>query len=145
MNEIRQADAADYPRMAAIEQRCFRNPWSATAFAEFAEHGGVILIHGEQGVVRGYILTSFVLDEGNIAKVAVDPDAQRRGVATQLFAELEKEAAKRQVTKLFLEVRVTNAGAIALYEKTGFVPIGIRKEFYRNPTEDAQMYRKDLI
>lgn len=145
MREIRIAGKADYPRMALIETRCFRHPWSEKAIAEYAESGGMILVACENGAVQGHILTTFVLDEGDIGRVATDPDFRRQGVASELFTALEEEAAKRGVKKLFLEVRVSNAGAVALYEKEGFTAVGRRKGFYRDPLEDALLYRKDLV
>ena len=145
MHEVRFAVKVDHLQMGEIEKRCFRHPWSVKAFDEFAENGGVILVAGAPGTVLGHILVSFAADEGAIAKLGVDPSVWRQGVASALFRQLEKEAAKRGVTKLFLEVRVSNAGAIALYEKTGFKAVGRRRGFYQDPLEDAIVYRKDLV
>ena len=143
MVEVKHASREDLPRLAGIESLCFSRPWSEEAFFAFSDHGGVILTATEDGAVTGHVTAAFVLDEGEILNLAVLPDKRRHGTGTALIAALEREAASRGAKRLFLEVRASNAGAIALYEKAGFYPVGRRKDFYEAPREDALLYRKD--
>ena len=145
MAEIRFAREEDFPRLAELERLCFSTPWSELSFADFARHGGLILTAGENGGISGYITVLFAADEGEIANLATDPGARRRGIASRLLAAAEEQAASRGVKTLFLEVRVSNEGAIALYEKAAYGAVGRRKNFYQFPTEDALLYRKDLL
>lgn len=145
MPEVRFARQEDFPVLAALEKRCFSDPWSRDAFARFAEADGVILVAEEGGETAGYITLLSAADEGEIANLATAPSARRRGVAGCLLRAGEEEMKKRGVRTLYLEVRVSNEGAVALYEKNGFAPAGRRKGFYRFPTEDALIYRKELL
>ena len=77
------------------------------------------------------------LDEGEITNVAVAPAARRRGIARALLTELKQQLACRNVARIVLEVRVSNEPAIRLYEQMGFSVLGVRKNFYEKPTEDA--------
>ena len=94
--------------------------------------------------VVGYIGSQTVLDESDMMNVAVHPDYRRRGIAEALVLALADELATHSSRSLALEVRESNAPAIALYEKLGFVQIGLRKNYYRNPKEDALILRKVL-
>ena len=78
-----------------------------------------------------------MLDEGYITNVAVSPAHRRKGVAAKLLAELRVRAEERALAFITLEVRVSNAPAIALYENAGYVPVGTRRNFYSAPKEDA--------
>ena len=145
MNRITYACPEDFPRLAELEKLCFSQPWSEEAFLSFAANGGVLTVSRENGSVSGYLGAVFAADEGEIANVAVAPEARRRGIASRLLDDLEEKARPRGVKTLYLDVRVSNAGAIALYEKKGFYRVGLRKGFYRSPGEDAFVYRKDLV
>jgi len=85
----------------------------------------------------GYIGAYFAADEAEITNVAVDMEYRRRHIAEALVAEMQKEAAKRGTRSIFLEVRCSNTGAIALYQKMGFSICGTRRGFYEKPKEDA--------
>ena len=145
MNKIERALPEDFPRLAELETLCFSQPWSQEAFASFAESGGLTLVFREDGAVRGYVRAYMAADEGEIANVATTPEARRQGIASRLLDAAEEEARKRGVQTLYLEARISNAGAIALYEKKGFCRVGLRKGFYQLPKEDALVYRKDLV
>lgn len=126
------------PQIAALERACFSHPWSEDALRDelWNDSAVVVVAEGEDGTVLGYAGLQTVLDEGYINNVAVDPRFRRQGVAGQLVeAFLRFGAAK--LAFLTLEVRVSNAPAIALYEKYGFVQAGRRRDYYDDPTEDA--------
>lgn len=120
--------------ISEVEKLCFREPWSPAALRE--ELGkGIFLAAVADGLVAGYAGCQTVLDEGYITNVAVRPEFRRQGVAGALLAELLRRA--EGLAFVTLEVRESNAAAIALYEKYGFVRAGMRRGFYRQPTEDA--------
>ena len=131
--------AAHLPQVAALEKICFpTDPWSEGLFQDTLEHPctTVLLAEGEDGAVLGYAVLSAVLDEGNLDNIAVAPHCRRQGVADGLLSALVG-LGRTNLSVLFLEVRVSNSPAIALYEKHGFVPVGRRKDYYDTPKEDA--------
>ena len=122
--------------LAEIEKACFHAPWSESMLRE--ELGkGIFLVAERGGQAVGYVGCQTVLDEGYITNVAVSPDARRQGIARALIAKLTDEARAAGLAFVTLEVRASNAPAIALYEGAGFGRVGVRKNFYTAPTEDA--------
>lgn len=122
--------------LAEIEKACFHAPWSESMLRE--ELGkGIFLVAERDGQAVGYVGCQTVLDEGYITNVAVSPDARRQGIARKLIEKLTAEARAAGLAFVTLEVRVSNAPAIALYEGAGFGRVGVRKNFYTAPTEDA--------
>ena len=85
-----------------------------------------------------------VIDESDVMNLAVHPDYRRQGIAEKLMEALEKGLRERESKSLTLEVRASNVSAIALYEKLGFQQVGLRKNYYRNPKEDALILCKTL-
>lgn len=127
--------------IAAIEQACFSEPWSAAALAEeLGNPPAVFLAAVEDGNVLGYVGMHHVVDEGFITNVAVSPEARRRGVARALLATLSAYGREHGLYRITLEVRVGNTPARALYEGEGYVLDGVRPKFYSHPTEDAAIY-----
>lgn len=98
---------------------------------------GLFLVAERDGQAVGYVGCQTVLDEGYITNVAVSPDCRRQGIARTLIAELTAQARTAELAFVTLEARASNAPAIALYEGAGFVRVGVRKNFYTAPTEDA--------
>ena len=125
--------------VSAIEQRIFPRPWSPQLYAsEIAQPDTrryfVALVDGE---LVGYIGCMLVLGEGHITTVGVAPEWHRRSVGTTLLLHLVDDVRRRGATSLTLEVRAGNAGAQELYRQFGFVPAGIRKNYYSEVGEDA--------
>lgn len=137
---IRKAVQSDLAAMCEIEKECIADPWSLAAFeSSFASEGAVFLAaEAENGEVCGFIAANAVLDEINIYNVAVREGFRRLGIASALLSELEK----LKPYSINLEVRESNASAIALYEKCGFEQVGKRKNFYSKPTENAVLMTK---
>ena len=126
------------PFLAKIEKACFSAPWSETALQEeLGNPIAVFLVAESAGAVLGYAGMHVAVDEGYIDNVAVSPDYRRQGVGDALISAMMKEGQKRNLSRLTLEVRVSNAPARALYEKHGFILDGIRPGFYTAPKEDA--------
>ena len=127
------------PQVAALERACFpADPWSEGLFREALDNpaAAVLLAQGEGGSLLGYAVVSAVLDEGNLDNIAVAPDARRQGVGDALMRALTGFG-RENLAALTLEVRASNAPAIALYEKHGFAAVGRRKNYYSVPREDA--------
>lgn len=124
------------PALAELEKQCFHAPWSEKMLREELG-GGIFLVAEQDGEVQGYVGCQTVLDEGYITNVAVSPDFRRRGAARRLIAELIARAKEKGLAFVTLEVRESNAPAIALYVGAGFAPVGTRKNFYSNPAENA--------
>ena len=124
------------PALAKLEKQCFHAPWSEKMLRE-ERGGGIFLVAEQDGEVQGYVGCQTVLDEGYITNVAVSPDFRRRGAARRLIAELIARAKEKGLAFVTLEVRESNAPAIALCAGAGFAPVGTRKNFYSNPAENA--------
>lgn len=122
--------------LAEIEKACFHAPWSADMLRE--ELGkGIFLVAEQDGAVAGYVGCQTVLDEGYITNVAVSPDCRRQGIGRALVGALASHARGQGLSFVTLEVRASNAPAITLYEGAGFRRVGVRKNFYTAPAEDA--------
>ena len=142
---IEKMNATHVPQIAALEKLCFSDPWSEKSIeTELSCRLSVWLVALEGEQVVGYVGSQTVIDESDMMNIAVHPDFRRRGIAEALVAELEAALRQRGSRALTLEVRDSNAPAIALYEKLGFAQIGLRKNYYRNPKEDARILRKEL-
>jgi ribosomal-protein-alanine N-acetyltransferase len=135
---LRRMTLSDVPIVAALERVCFQNPWSQRVFSEeVAREASVPLVAVEGSEIVAYAIGWMVADELHVVNVAVEPSRRRRGLARTLIDALIAEARHGGARLATLEVRSCNEGAIALYECFGFVPIAIRKSYYRMPTEDA--------
>ena len=131
-------NAEHIPQIAALEKTCFSHPWSEELLRQalWNEAAAIVVAEGEDGTVLGYAGVSTVLDEGYIDNVAVNPRFRRQGVADELIAALARFG-RAKLAFLTLEVRASNAPAIALYAKHGFQQAGRRKHYYDDPREDA--------
>ena len=131
-------------QVAQLEKICFSDPWSERSIASELENKLAFwLVATEGDTVAGYIGSQTVVGETDMMNVAVHPDFRRRGIAEALVNGLVNNLKQMGSHCLTLEVRASNAPAIALYEKMGFSEIGRRKNYYRNPREDALILRKE--
>ncbi len=135
---ITDMQESDLPDVAAIERRCFSDPWSLSALAESLEDPCArMMVALYSGVVCGYVCIMLTDENGYIPRVCVLPAYRRRGVATALMDAAEAAARVYGCTDITLEVRESNSAAIALYESLGFQPLGKRPGFYTDPIEAA--------
>ena len=133
------------PQVAELEKICFSDPWSEKSVAyELTNPLSCWLVAVEDGRVAGYIGSQTVMGESDMMNVAVHPDYRRRGIAERLVNDLVEALKAFESHCLTLEVRESNDSARALYAKLGFFQVGLRKNYYRNPKEDALILRKEF-
>ena len=131
-------------QVATLEKLCFRDPWSENSVASELNNAlslWLVAVDGER--VAGYVGSQTVMDESDMMNVAVHPDYRKQGIATALILGLVEELRKRGSRSLTLEVRASNETAISVYSKLDFQEVGRRKNYYRNPREDALILRKE--
>ena len=141
---IKTMDAVHVAQVAALEKLCFSNPWSENSVASELNNPlslWLVALDGER--VAGYVGSQTVMDESDMMNVAVHPDYRKQGIATALIVGLVEELGKRGSRCLTLEVRTSNETAISVYRKLDFQEVGRRKNYYRNPREDALILRKE--
>ena len=144
--EIRFMQAKDVAAVAALEQICFSDPWSENSIASELENKlSCWLVAVIDGNLAGYIGSQTVLDASDMMNIAVAPQYRRQGIAEALILALCEKLIERKAICLLLEVRASNLPAISLYEKLAFKSVGLRKNYYRNPKEDALILRKELL
>ena len=134
--EIRSLVYSDLPAVLAVERRAFVTPWSLAMFVlELSKPSGICLAAADRSGLVGYLVCSRYADVWHVMNVAVDPHRRRQGVATGLLERLfEETGADARYT---LEVRTSNHGAIAMYERFGFRAAGHRRRYYHDNGEDA--------
>jgi ribosomal-protein-alanine N-acetyltransferase len=127
------------PAVLAIEAKSFPRPWTANLYySELAQpESRIYLVATVEKEIVGYIGCMLVVDEGHITTIAVAPEHHRRGIGTRLLHAAATAAIERGVRSLTLEVRMSNLGAQQLYRAFGFVPAGVRKNYYPEVNEDG--------
>lgn len=143
---IRLAESRDLPQVVDIERASFSDPWSLTAFRS-ALHEARLNFHVAtcEGAAIGYAVSWCVVDEAELANLAVVPAMRGRGVGAALLDRAIGDARLAGCTVMHLEVRESNTAARALYESRGFGMVGRRKHYYRQPVEDALILRARLV
>jgi ribosomal-protein-alanine N-acetyltransferase len=135
--EIRRLTYADLPQVLSVERRAFPTPWSLAMFVlELSKPRGHCLVALRDDVVVGYLICSRFDTVFHVMNVAVDPDLRRQGIATALLERVLVEVGDPNA-QYTLEVRPSNAGAIVLYERMGFLGVGHRRRYYQDNGEDA--------
>lgn len=127
----------DIPEVANIEARVFSMPWSEQGFADALKQDTIFVTAKQEEQVVGYCGMYCSFEEGEITNVAVLPEAQNHGIGKKIISGLLRAAQEKNISRIVLEVRVSNLPAIRLYEGFGFQKAGIRKGFYERPREDA--------
>lgn len=131
-------------QLAAIETLCFSTPWSENAFySELKNPLSCWIIALDGKTVTGYIGSQAVLGEADMMNLAVLPAYRRQGIGKRLVEALTEALQSNGVHCLTLEVRASNAPALDLYEKLGFISVGRRPRYYTKPQEDALILRKE--
>ena len=143
---IRRIEPGDVEPLSVIEAASFSMPWSAKEFADLLDRPYCLYLVAEvNGSVAGCCGMTKVCDEGNIDNVVVAEHFRGRGIAQKMLRELIEQGEAWGICDFTLEVRVSNAAAVHVYEKLGFVSEGIRPRFYEKPVEDAMiMWRRKI-
>lgn len=137
-------DEHHVPQIALLERECFADPWSQQSIAsELHNPLSLWLVAQEGQTLLGYVGSQTCLDETDMMNIAVSPASRRQGVARALIEALVSALRERGSKQLTLEVRASNGPARQLYESLGFLQAGLRKNYYRNPKEDALILRKE--
>ncbi|WGL53274.1 ribosomal protein S18-alanine N-acetyltransferase [Nocardioides sp. BP30] len=135
---VRPARAADIDAIADLEAESFpQDPWPAGYLTEAVAgllHSVVVLVAEDAGVVVGHAIASVVYEIAELQRIAVTRQQRRRGLAGALLSAVREDARGKGAERLLLEVRETNAGALAFYERAGFVEIDRRSRYYRDGT-----------
>jgi ribosomal-protein-alanine N-acetyltransferase len=137
--QLRRLEARDLDTVEEIERASYPTPWSRSMFASELRKPSSIALGAflEEGPLVGYAFVSRYVDAWHVMNIAVAPDFRRRGVARTLLERLFEVTASDPRRGYTLEVRVSNAGAIRLYERLGFEQRGIRRGYYTDNREDA--------
>lgn len=139
---MRPADLAD---VMVIERRSFSAPWEESTFRGLMRRPSAALLVAEvDDELVGYSVMWFAADEGELGDIAVLPERRGAGIGRRLLHESIVAAASRGIRSLYLEVRESNGVARGLYVKVGFEVVGVRKQYYKEPVEDAIVMKLDL-
>lgn len=144
---LRPASADDIRAIAVIERASFGDPWSESAFGELLRSRSAIFLvatRREEKAIAGYVIAFVIDDEAEILNLAVTPAERGQGLGGELLDAGLDAATKRGAREAFLEVRESNASALALYLSRGFSALSRRGKYYRNPVEDALVLRRVL-
>ena len=132
------------PQIAELEKLCFHDPWSENSItSELDNKLSCWLVALDKDQVVGYVGSQTVLGETDMMNIAIHPDYRKQGIASALINALIETLKERGSHSLMLEVRSSNEPAKSLYFKIGFESVGIRRNYYRNPKEDALILRKE--
>lgn len=144
---IEAATEENIAEIAKIEAECFSEPWSEKSFRDALRLSSAeiyVAIDGKMDVI-GYFVLYYASDQGELQNIAVCPGYRGYGIGSRLMEKLISESLRLGMSQVYLEVRSSNEPAKELYRKYGFLPTGIRKNFYRFPVEDAIVEMKDLL
>lgn len=142
---VRLLGVDDLTDVMELERQCFRTRWTREQFLLGLERGAFFILGiRERGVLIAYAAYSVIVDEMELMNIGVHPFYRRKGHAKDLMAEMVRRCEEKGVVAGFLEVRTSNAGAIALYKRYGFEQVGVRKGYYPDNGEDALLFRRDF-
>jgi ribosomal-protein-alanine N-acetyltransferase len=142
---LRTAQPGDTMAIAALEEKIFSDPWSAASFDGMVINPRVRFVVAEdEGAVVGYSVLMYAFPDADLANLAVAPAARGKGIGRRLVENVVDDARTAGIEEIYLEVRDSNARAIALYESAGFRACGRRRRYYRDPVEDARVLRLTL-
>ena len=138
MIEIVNMDNEHIKDLTELEKECFHTPWTEKQLEEELKNEySLFLVALNDKTVAGYVGCQITIDGGYITNVAVFPNMRGQGIAQKLLFELNNRIKEQRLQFITLEVRVSNIPAINLYKKMNYKEVGLRKNFYRNPKEDA--------
>lgn len=142
---FRKGIEEDIKQIAKLEKKTFSDAWTAKSLQDTLEQKQAFITVAEaDGKVVGYCIIYYVMDEAEIARIAICDTVRRNGIGKGLLRYTCECCSERGVDRLLLDVRESNVGAIAFYEHFGFQKDGMRKQFYEMPKEDAVLMSMSL-
>jgi len=145
MQVFRNASEADIEKIAQLEAMTFSDAWTVKSISDtFKQKQAFLTVAEVDGIVSGYCIVYYVMDEAEIARIAVNETVRRQGIGRGLLDFTCKCCGEKQINKLLLDVRESNIGAIVFYKRYGFLEDGIRKNFYEMPKENAVLMSKQI-
>lgn len=142
---IREALVKDLDAIDALDKASNSNPWGKRLIRDALESRcNWVIINDENQGVLAWLTASIILDESELELIVVHPESRRLGYAQQLIEQWFSDVSRRHVTRFILEVRESNLPAIALYQRSGFVQSGLRKNYYTAPIEHALLMNRIL-
>ena len=146
MLNFRKAEQKDILQIAELDKNIFTDPWSEQGLLDtYSQKQSFLTIAEVGGQIVAYCILYYVLEEGEIARIAVDNAYRRQGVGRGLMEYTCQVCLEMQVERLLLDVRESNVAAQKFYQSYGFEMDGMRKNFYQTPTEDAVLMSKILV
>jgi ribosomal-protein-alanine N-acetyltransferase len=144
---MRSMTPADVDAVLGIEQAVQAYPWTRGNFMDALNYGYVCCVDEDNGTIRGYAILMPVVDEAELLNVSVAAAWQRKGLGRMIVNEILQKARAINMKRVFLEVRPSNVAAIALYRRSGFDLIGVRRGYYQNAngSEDALVMSCNLM
>ena len=139
--EIRKMRLEDVEAVVDIETEAFSSPWRKETFAGLIDRPSLevlVMEHADEGVI-GYAVLWCILEQGELANVAITPRMRGKGLGSRLLDRVLEVARRRGVEAVYLEVRTSNTRALDLYRRFGFSDVGVRKGYYDHPKEDARI------
>lgn len=145
MTIVRKMEQYDVQKVARLEEEIFKDPWSSMSIEETRIQKHTICIVAEsEGRLEGYMLGYCAADQCEIARIAVNTEVRRKGIASALMLYLENECEENEICRILLDVQESNRTAYEFYLSCNFTEDGIRRKFYRNPEEDAILMSRSL-
>ena len=139
----REMEEKDVEAIATLEKKIFSDAWSIQGIRDtFMQTQAIIMVSEEDGVVIGYGIIYYVMDEGEIARIAVEESKRHSGIAKSLLDAMICNLQQKGIRRILLDVRESNTVARKFYEKYGFSQDGIRKNYYESPQEHAILMSK---
>lgn len=146
MQIFRNMTEQDVVQIAELEKKVFSDAWTSTGIYEtFCQNQAFVGVAECVGEVVGYCIIYYVMDEGEIARIAVDEKVRRQGVGRGLLDYVCKCCKMKNINRLLLDVRESNESARRFYEQYGFSMDGVRKNFYDQPKENAVLMSKNIL
>lgn len=146
MLNFRKADKKDILQIVELEKNTFSDAWSVQGVTDsYMQRQSFITVAEMEEKIVAYCIVYYVLEEGEIARIAVDKGLRRQGIGRGLLDYTCQICFEKQIERLLLDVRASNTSARYFYESYGFQSDGTRKMFYENPSEDAVLMSKSLV
>ena len=142
---LREMSEGDSDQIEQLEQKIFNDAWTKAGIDEtFRQSHAFIVVAEENKKIQGYCIVYYVMDEAEIARIAVSLENRKKGLGSSLLKKTEEICKKKKVERILLDVRMSNETAICFYRNHGFQEDGVRKRFYEKPEEDALLMSKNL-